>query len=185
LRHIDRFLSLVDPESPLWIKQMFNKANTLTMAYIKTSDKRYLSTAVSEFEKILAKQPNNTSVLNNLAYFLADSGEQLDKAVKYARRAHEASPNDGNIMDTYAYTLCKVAEYPKAEELLQMAIQIFERESMAVVWDVYEHLGMAQEGLGQKVEAAASYRRALETGGRRISKQNKEELMKAIERVLK
>jgi tetratricopeptide (TPR) repeat protein len=185
LWHIDKFLSLIDPESPLWIEQMLEKANTLTMAYIKTSDKRYLSTAVSEFEKILAKRPNNTSVLNNLAYFLADNNEQLDRAVECAKRAHETSPNDGNIMDTYAYTLCKVAEYAKAEELLQMTIQILERESMAVAWDVYEHLGMAQEGLGQKVEAAASYRLALKTGGRRISKQNKEELMKAIERVLK
>jgi len=184
LGYIDKFLELVDPDGPVWIEQMFNKANILTMAYIKTSDKRYISTAVSEFEKILAKQPNNVGVLNNLAYFLADSGEQLDKAVEYAKRAHEASPNGANTMDTYAYALCKVGEYAKAEELLQMAIQIFERESMAVPWDVYEHLGMAREGLGRKAGAAASYRRALEIGRRKISKQNKKELTEAIERVL-
>lgn len=184
LQYIDKFLSLVDPESGVWIEQMFNKANTLTMAYMKTSDKRYISTAVLEFEKILTKQPNNTSVLNNLAYFLADTNEQLDKAVECAGRAHEASPNDAGIMDTYAYTLCKVGSYVKAEEILQMAIQIFERESIAVPWDVYKHLGMAQEGLGQKAGAEGSYRRALEIAGRRILKKNKEELMKAIERVL-
>ena len=183
LRYIDKFLSLVDPESPVWIEQMFNKANTLTMAYMKTSDKRYLSTAVLEFEKILAKQPDNTSVLNNLAYFLADNDEQLDKAVECAKRAHEAAPNDASIMDTYAYALCKVGDYAKAEEMLQMATQIFERESMAVTWDVYKHLGMAQEGLGQKADAAASYRRALEVAGRGITKTNREELIKAIERV--
>ena len=184
LQYIDKFLSLVDPENPVWIEQMFNKANTLTMAYMKTSDKRYLSTAILEFEKILAKQPDNTSVLNNLAYFLADNDEQLDKAVECAKRAHEASPNDAGIMDTYAYALCKTGDYAKAEEILQMAIQIFERESMTVSWDVYKHLGMAQEGLGQKAGAAGSYRRALEVAGRGISKKNKEELMKAIERVL-
>jgi len=183
LGYIDKFLSLVDPESPVWIEQMFNRANTLTMAYMKTSDKRYIPTAVLEFEKILAKQPNNTGVLNNLAYFLVDNDEQLDKAVECARRAHEALPNDAGIMDTYAYALCKTGDYAKAEEMLQMAIQIFERESMAVSWDVYKHLGMAQEGLGQKAGAAGSYRRALEVAGRRISEKNKEELMKAIGRV--
>jgi tetratricopeptide (TPR) repeat protein len=183
LGHIDKFLSLVDPDSPVWIEQMLRKANTLTMMYMKTSNKQYLSIAVSEFEKILAKQPNNTSVLNNLAYFLADNNEQLDKALEYAKRAHEASPNDGNIMDTYAYTLCKVGDYAKAEEVLQMAIQIFERESAAVAWDIYKHLGMAQEGLGQKAAACESYRQTLQVGGRRISKQNREELTKAIERV--
>jgi tetratricopeptide (TPR) repeat protein len=184
LEYINKFLSLVDPESPSWIEQMFNKANTLTMAYMKTSDKRYLSTAILEFEKILAKQPDNTSVLNNLAYFLADNDEQLDKAVECAKHAHEASPNDAGTMDTYAYALCKAGEYAKAEEMLQMAIQIFERESMTVPWDVYMHLGMAQEGLGQKAAAAESYRQALEVGGRGIPKNKKEELMKAIERVL-
>jgi TolA-binding protein len=86
-------------------------------------------------------------------------------------------------MDTYAYTLCKVGDYAKAEEVLQMAIQIFERESAAVAWDIYKHLGMAQEGLGQKAAACESYRQTLQVGGRRISKQNREELTKAIERV--
>jgi tetratricopeptide (TPR) repeat protein len=183
LGYIDKFLSLVDPDSPAWIEQMLHKANTLTMAYMKTSNKQYFSIAVTEFEKILAKQPDNTSVLNNLAYFLADNNEQLDKALEYAKRAHEAAPNDGNTMDTYAYTLCQVGDYAKAEEVLQMAIQIFERESAAVAWDVYEHLGMAQEGLGQKAAACESYQQALQVAGRRISKQNREELTKAIERV--
>ncbi len=185
LMYIDKFLSLVDPESTSWIEQMFNKANTLTMAYMKTSDKQYLSTAVLEFEKILTKQPDNTSVLNNLAYFLADNNEQLDKAVECAKRAHETSPNDASIMDTYAYALCKVGDYAKAEEMLQMAIQIFERESTAIPWDVYKHLGMAQEGLGQKAGAAGSYRQAMEVAGRGISEKNKEELMEAMERVLR
>jgi len=184
LYYIDKFLALINPESQVWIDQMFNKANTLTLAYMKTSDKQYLTTAILEFEKILAKKPDNTSVLNNLAYFLADNDEQLDKAVEYARRAHEASPNNSGVMDTYAYALCKTGDYAKAEEMLQRAIQIFERESMGVPWDVYMHLGMVREGLGQKAAGAEADRQALEVGGRGIPKNKKEELNKAIERVL-
>jgi tetratricopeptide (TPR) repeat protein len=183
LMHIDKFVSLLNPDSPVWVERMIDKANTLIMAYVKTSDKQYLATAISEFENILEKQPQNVSVLNNLAYLLADNDEQLDKAVEHAKRAYEASPNEADTVDTYAYTLCKVGEYEKAEELLLMAVQIFERESVTVPWDVYKHLGMVYEGLGEMTKANEAYTRALEIAERRASEKNKNELVEAIRRV--
>jgi tetratricopeptide (TPR) repeat protein len=184
IEHVNILLTKTQPNGPAWSDYMMKKCNTLIMAYMKTSDKKYLLDGITEFEKILEFQPNNANVLNNLAYLLADNNEQLEKAVEYAKRAYEAMPNDGNNLDTYAYTLCKTGEYAKAEELLQMTIQIFERNSQEVTWDVYRHLGMAQEGLGKNAEAAASYRQALEIAGERISEIDKEQLNKSIERLL-
>jgi Flp pilus assembly protein TadD len=151
---------------------------------MKTSDKQYLLEAIGEFEKILIHQPSNASVLNNLAYLLADNNEQIDKAVEYAQKAHEAKPNDGNNLDTYAYTLFKKGDSAKAEEMLQMSIQIFERNSQDIPWDVYRHLGMSQEDLGQIVEAATSYRQALKIAGNNISEADKKQLEESIERIL-
>jgi tetratricopeptide (TPR) repeat protein len=184
LEHVNTLLTKAPPNGPSWSDYMIKKCNTLIMAYMKTSDKKYLLGGITEFEKILEFQPNNASVLNNLAYLLADNNEQIEKAVEYAKRAHEAMPNDGNNLDTYAYTLCKTGEYAKAEELLQMTIQIFERNSQEVIWDVYRHLGMAQEGLGKNAEAATSYRQALIIAGEQTSEIDKERLNKSIERVL-
>lgn len=184
LEHVDILLTKTQPNGPVWSDYMMKKCNTLIMAYMKTSDKKYLIDGISEFEKILEFQPDNANVLNNLAYLLADNNEQIEKAVEYAKRAYEAKPNDGNNLDTYAYTLCKTGEYAKAEELLLMAIQIFERNSQDVIWDVYRHLGMAQEGLGKNAEAVASYRQALEIAGIKISEIDKEQLNKSIERLL-
>lgn len=184
LGHINILLTKTRTNEPAWSDYMMKKCNTLVMAYMKTSNKKYLLDGISEFEKILEFQPNNATVLNNLGYLLADNNEQIEKAVQYAKRASEAKPNDGNNLDTYAYTLCKTGEYAKAEEQSQMAIQIFERNSQEVIWDVYRHLGMAQEGLGKKGEAAASYRQALEIAGQRISKIDKDQLNESIERLL-
>jgi len=185
LMHIDNILRVLGPKHPAWTDNMLKKANTLIMAYMKTSDNKYLLDGIELFEQILEVAPKNASVLNNLAYLLADNDEQLEKAEEYAKRAHEAAPNNGNNLDTYAYTLCKNGKYEKAEESLQMAIQIFERNSQSVPWGIYDHLGMAQEGLGNNGSAAASYRQALDIAGQYISEKDSNRLKNAIERVLK
>ncbi|MCK5173156.1 MAG: tetratricopeptide repeat protein [Planctomycetes bacterium] len=182
--YANKCMEITGTQSPAWIKYAFYKASLLTLAYQKTSDKNYLSSAISEFEAILARQPDNTSVMNNLAVLLADGDEQVDKAVKYAKSAHEAAPNNANRMDTYAYTLCKTGDFAKAREMAQRAIQVYELSGTGIPWDVYNHLGMAMEGLGRRDEAATAYRQALEVAGETVSQTHKQELTKAIERVL-
>ena len=184
LKHIDKILAKMGPEYRNWLENMISKANTLVMAYIKTSDEKYLLKGLDVFEKILEIQPDNSSVLNNLAYLLADNDQQLEKAVEYAERAYKASPNDGNNLDTYAFTLIKTGEYEKSIESLRTAIQIFERNSQNVPWGIHQHLGMAQEGLSDHGAAATSYRQALEVAGIYISDKDKDWLKKSIERVL-
>ena len=185
LKYINKCLDMARDDKKIWCKYAIKKANVLIAAYMKTTDKVYLLDAIEQFENILELQPDNNTVLNNLAYLLADNNEQLDKAVEYARRAHESVPTDPSTIDTYAYTLCKTGAYSKSEELLQMAIQIYDRRNQPVPWDTYEHLGMAYEGLGRKAEAGTSYRQALEAAGKVISEKNKERLEESIKRVLR
>ena len=182
--HIDSFLAAIAPQSPLWVEYMTEKAGTLSIAYITTSKKKYLLSAIKVFEKVLLEKPDNPLVLNDLAYLLANNNEQIDKAVEYAKRAYQALPNSGNILDTYAYTLCKKGQFEKAAELFRMSIQIFERNSQEIPWTVYDHLGMAQEELDQKADAAAAYSRALKIAGNRISKTDRKKLTESIERVI-
>ena len=67
--------------------------------------------------------------------------------------------------------------------MLQTAIQIFERNSKEISWDIYKHLGMAQEGMGDNSRAALSYRKASKMAGDMVSEKDKEELEAAIGRV--
>jgi tetratricopeptide (TPR) repeat protein len=131
----------------------------------------------------LSKRPNNSGVLNNLAYFFAKTGTNIDKAVEYAKRAHKVNPNDSNVMDTYAFTLCKAGQYKQAKELLLSAIGLIEKDDMQLPWDLINHLGMANEGLSEMQEAMENYKKALELAGNAISTSDKEELIAAVARV--
>lgn len=156
----------------------------MTVAYEKTSDNRYLKAAIRDYESLLDKMPNNTTALNNLAYLLAQSNQKLSKALEYAKRAVELKPNDANFLDTYGYVLLKSGKNSEAAESLAAAIQQYGRGSNAPP-EVYEHLGMAKEALGEKSQALAAYKRVLEVGADNLSAAAKQRINAAIDRLTK
>ena len=131
------------------------------MAYTKTGDKGYLNRAIESFETVVEKQPGNPSLLNNLAYLLADNDQKIDTALAYARKAHQSNPGNPVFLDTYAYALCKVGQYEEAQRSLLRAIQIDEASQIPIPWDMYKHLGMAYEGQSNNKQAAEVYQKAL------------------------
>jgi predicted Zn-dependent protease len=154
--------------------------------YEKSSDKNYLKTAISDYESLLAKMPSNTgvtTVLNNLAYLLAENNERLPEALKYAKRALDAKPNSPVVLDTYAYVLLKNGKKQQAAEFLAAALQHYEQDKNRVPAEVYEHKGMIKEQLGAKSEALAAYRKALEVGADRLSQKARQRIENAIGRV--
>ena len=181
--YIDKCLKIADPNSPRKVDYVRQKAGVLGMAYAKTSDNSYLERAIKEYESLLAKLPNNTVILNNLAYMLAQNNERLAEALEYARRAYEVSPNHPGFLDTYAYLLHKNGRNSEAEKVLLEAVQQFEQNEASAPAEVYEHLGMIKEGLGAKEEAIAAYKRALKIGADRFSETVRERITAAIERL--
>ena len=126
--------------------------------------------------------PNNTGILNNLAYLLAENNERLSDALVYAKRALDAMPNSPGLMDTYAYVLHKNGKDEQAAEFLEAALQQYEQNNIIVPAEVYEHKGMVKEKLGAKTEAVAAYRQALKD--ERLSQNTKERINRAIEHIL-
>ena len=84
---------LADNEQ-LRLNYQLNKASMLQKAFSKTADKTYMEQAIKEYESILQKQPTNITVLNNLAYMLADTDTDVGKALEYAERAYNAASNN-------------------------------------------------------------------------------------------
>jgi len=197
LEYIDKCAGFVQAGGDSEMELKMEKVEVLQMAYLKTSDNNYLHNAIAEYESLLAKMPNNTNVLNNLAYLLADANEQLDKAVDYAKHAHEMVPNDAGFMDTYAYTLYKNGlklqtagkeseakdKFIKGAELLVAALQQYEQNKIPVPTEVYEHLGMAKEAIGEKAEAIKAYEQALEAGTGTLAKSAQDRIRTAIDRL--
>ncbi|MBN2455098.1 MAG: tetratricopeptide repeat protein [Sedimentisphaerales bacterium] len=183
LDYIEKMLEIAGPNSPGRVSYMAKKAEVLQAAYRKTSDNVYLKRSVDVYESLLAEMPNNTSVLNNLAYLLAEKDIRLDDAVEYARRAYQVEPENPSYLDTYSYVLYKKGEYAQAAEFLQAALQQYEQGRISAPWEVYEHLGQVHEKLGSLKEALAAFRQALDVGDQEQAQQAKERINAAIERI--
>lgn len=106
------------------------------------------------YEEVLKLQPDNAVALNNLAYLLAESGQDLDHALTLAQRAKQRMPNDPNVSDTLGWIYIK-------KNLSEQAIQIYrdlvQKNPNHVTWRY--HLAMALYQKGDKLAA----RRELET----------------------
>ncbi|MGD0596241.1 MAG: tetratricopeptide repeat protein [Sedimentisphaerales bacterium] len=183
LEYLDKCLKTISPDQPQWLGYTMQKAEVLILAFNKTSDNKYLKDAMEVYESLLAKMPNNTSIMNNIAYILADSNQNLDKALEYARRAHEMQPDDPEYLDTYAVVLYKKGKYSEAVQSERAAIQQYDTRQASPPTEVYEHLAQAHEQLGELSQARAAYQQALEAGGENIQKPVKERINAAIERL--
>jgi tetratricopeptide (TPR) repeat protein len=183
IEYINRGIKLIEPDSPQIVNYTIKKAEILILAYEKSSDKSYLVTAITDYESLLSKMPNNTSVLNNLAYVLAENGERLSEALGYAKQALDAQPNNPGFLDTYAYVLHKNQKDSQAAEYLEAALQQYEQNEILVPAEVYEHKGMIKEKLGAKTEALAAYRQSLKVGADKLSENARRRINNAIERV--
>jgi len=186
IEYIDRCIGLTEPGSLRRVDYTLKKGDILILAYEESSDKNYLKTAIADYESLLAKMPNNTgvtTVLNNLAYLLAENNERLPKALEYAERALDDKPNNPVILDTYAYVLLKNGKLSQAAEYVAAALQHYGKDKASIPADIYEHKGMIKEKLGAKSEALAAYKQALEVGGDRLSQKAKQRIEDAIRRI--
>lgn len=88
---------------------------------VATARKDYAG-AAQHYRVALDLQPNNSLVLNNLAWV---SGQlKLPKAMEYAEKANQLSPNQPPFMDTWAMLLADKGEVSQATEMLRKALAI-------------------------------------------------------------
>jgi len=184
VNYIDRCIALCPPEISQHTEYIAQKAQILAIAHKKTSDNAYLEKAIGVYESLLEKTPknNNSVVLNNLAYMLAQSNRRLPDALEYAKKALEQKPDEANYLDTYAYVLYRNGRNAEAVQSLTAAIQQYEVKG-GTPPEVYEHLGMVHETAGDGKKALAAYRRALEVGAGTMPKLMKDRIDSAIGRL--
>jgi tetratricopeptide (TPR) repeat protein len=127
--------------------------------------------------------PNNISVLNNLAYLMAANELALPQALSFVERAVALSPDSPMLMDTYAFVLHKNSRNERALELLSAATQQFEYSGLGMPFEVYEHMGMVHEALGQKDKALGAYEQALQMGDTTLPEAVEKRINSAIGRL--
>ncbi len=87
------------------------------------SEMKDTTRAMECYERALELNPVNLGALNNYAYFLAQRGEDLDRAERMAALAVKDDPDNANFIDTYAWVYFAKKDYTKALLYIKSAVE--------------------------------------------------------------
>jgi len=111
--------------------------------------------ARAQFQRVVKAHPENAPALNNAAFFLADTGGDLDEALRLAQRALKRIPNQPVFSDTVGYIYLK-------KGLNESAVQTFGNLARKYPFAVFHyHLGLALYAKGDKTTARKELQSAL------------------------
>jgi tetratricopeptide (TPR) repeat protein len=114
--------------------------------------------AKTRYEAIVQKAPGHAGARNDLAWLLATSKQELDRALALAEEAYRIDPSP-EIADTLGYVLLQRGDSERAVELFQTAL-----EKQPTSASIRYHLGLALAQQGEKQRALETLRQALEAG---------------------
>jgi tetratricopeptide (TPR) repeat protein len=114
--------------------------------------------AFSMFDEAVELAPNNHIALNNYAYYLSLTGENLDKAERMSGTVIERFPENATYLDTYAWVLFKKGEFRLARFYMESALKYSEEENPTLL----EHYGDILFKLDELDKALEYWQRASE-----------------------
>ena len=112
--------------------------------------------AIECYERALELDPTNSGALNNYAYYLAQRGENLDRAERMAAMAIKDDPDNANFIDTYAWVYFAKKDYTKALLYIKSAVEKDEDSHLL------EHYGDILWFNDEKEQAVEQWTKALE-----------------------
>ena len=115
-----------------------------------------LAEAKDQYTQALDIDPEQVAAANNLAYILAEQGQDLDTALRWAQVGRRNRPNDPSTADTLGWVYYKLGNYVLAIDQFQFAVS--QRPDHGVF---QYHLGRTFMETGQLSEAQIALERAL------------------------
>jgi predicted Zn-dependent protease len=112
--------------------------------------------AEEALRRVLTREPNNATALNNLGYFLVERGVRLDEALALIERAVRLDPSNGSFLDSFGWALFKLGRFAESERQLAEAAR---RNPASAT--IQEHLGDVYQRLGKTNDARSAWQRAL------------------------
>jgi tetratricopeptide (TPR) repeat protein len=111
------------------------------------------------YDDALKVDPDNSSILNNYAYFLSLRKDKLEKAEKFSKRSNELTPNNRAYIDTYGWILYQLGKYKESEIWLSRSSKMGNKSAVLL-----EHYGDVLYKLDKKEEAVSIWKEAKATG---------------------
>jgi Flp pilus assembly protein TadD len=99
-----------------------------SIAVLRIQGERFLAQgknldAISTYQKLLEKTPNDVSTLNNLAWLLHVNKDNTT-AIRHAQKAYQLAPESAAIADTYGWILSENGDHKEAVAILTKATEL-------------------------------------------------------------
>ena len=104
--------------------------------------------AIANLQHQLSLEPENVIAMNNLAFALAESGTDLDKALELAEKAQRKAPNNPGIADTLGWVYAKKGLNDSAVQIFRGLIKKYPDDP-----GFRYHLGVVLVQQGKRAEA--------------------------------
>ncbi|MCS7014587.1 MAG: tetratricopeptide repeat protein [Gemmatales bacterium] len=114
--------------------------------------------ATEYLQVLLKKEPDNPTYNNDLGYIWVDHDRNLDQAEKMIRKALEKEPENAAYLDSLAWVYYKKKQYAEAKKLLLQAVALPDGQHA----ELYDHLGDVHLALGEREQAVAAWKKAIE-----------------------
>tara|TARA_B100001057_G_scaffold482034_1_gene556805 strand:+ start:489 stop:2171 length:1683 start_codon:yes stop_codon:yes gene_type:complete len=104
--------------------------------------------ADKDLQKSLVINPDDSYVLNYLAYSWLERGHRIEEAIEMLEKAYDQESNDPYIIDSIGWAYYLIGDYVKAEEFLRKAVQLMPDDPI-----VNDHYGDILWKLERKIQA--------------------------------
>lgn len=116
--------------------------------------------AMAQYEELLRIAPDNLRAKNDLAYLLAERGEDFDRAMRLAEEAVAAAGDHPLVADTLGYVYLQRGLTEPALRQFDHAMSLAEKRGWRRPEIVY-HRGLALQRMGREAEARSAFEEAL------------------------
>jgi len=118
--------------------------------------------AVELLESAIAERADLPGAKNDLAFLLAKSGGDLERARRLAEEARAALPRSAEVADTMGYVYLKKGLAEAAVDQFRAALDLSPENS--AIWATAQyHLGLSYKALGRAADARLAFERSLAT----------------------
>jgi tetratricopeptide (TPR) repeat protein len=129
-----------------------NDPKILAMLVFLQSASGNQTEAITNVQKQLALNPQDTIAMNNLAFMLADTSTDLDRALTLAQTAQRKAPSNPGIADTVGWVYVKKGLNDSAIQIFNGLVKRYPDQAA-----FRYHLGVALLQKGQAEEAKAEF----------------------------
>ena len=125
--------------------------------------------AMALLQEIYELNPDDSIVNNDLGYYWADMGINLDKAEAMIRKALASEPRNVAVLDSFAWVLYKQGRFAEAKNVFERCLKLGTEPYHPVILD---HVGDTCWRLGLKDEAVGHWTKAVEAAKKLETKES-------------